>query len=149
MSKVLVFAYGSNLDARQMRARCASARIEARAVLPNHALAFGGFSRRWGGAVASVVPEPGGRVEGLLYLIAPSDLCQLDRHEGTPFTYERISKLVTDERGRRRRAQLYRQSAANFDPWLPQPDYFRVLLLAYERLGFDFAPLATAVGVAS
>jgi hypothetical protein len=99
--------------------------------------------------VASVVPEPGGRVEGLLYLIAPSDLCQLDRHEGTPFTYERISKLVTDERGRRRRAQLYRQSAANFDPWLPQPDYFRVLLLAYERLGFDFAPLATAVGVAS
>jgi hypothetical protein len=26
-----------------MRSRCASARIEARAVLPNHALAFGGF----------------------------------------------------------------------------------------------------------
>jgi gamma-glutamylcyclotransferase len=145
----LVFAYGSNLDCVQMRTRCASARVEARAVLPNHALAFGGRSRRWGGAVASVVPEPGSLVEGLLYRIAPPDLPRLDRHEGTPFAYERVSKLVTDETGRRRRAQLYRQSAANFEPWLPQPEYFLVLLRAYERLGFDFEPLATAVGVSS
>jgi gamma-glutamylcyclotransferase len=149
LKKILVFAYGSNLDTQQMRYRCASARIEARAVLLNHALAFGGFSRRWGGAVASVVPEPGGRVEGLLYRVSPPDLCKLDRHEGTPFAYERISKLVTDHSGRRRRAQLYRQSADHFDPWLPQPDYFGVLLRAYERLGFDLAPLASAVGVAS
>jgi hypothetical protein len=56
---------------------------------------------------------------------------------------------VTDESGRRRRAQVYRQSAGNFDPSLPQPAYFRVLLRAYERLGFDVEPLATAVGVSS
>jgi gamma-glutamylcyclotransferase len=147
MNKILVFAYGSNLDDAQMRGRCASARVESRAVLSNHALAFGGFSRRWGGAVASVVPEPGGWVEGLLYRIAPPDLHKLDRHEGTPFAYQRVAKLVTDERGRRRRAQLYRQSADNFEPWLPQPAYFGVLLRAYERLGFDLAPLAIAVGV--
>lgn len=147
MKKVIVFAYGSNLDDQQMRARCASARIEARAVLPNHALAFGGFSQRWGGAVASVVPEPGARVEGLIYRVTPPDLRTLDRYEGSPFAYERIVKLVTDERGQRRRAQIYRQPAETFEPWLPQPDYFRVLLRAYDRLGFDVAPLATAVGV--
>ena len=112
MRQVIVFAYGSNLDDQQMRSRCASARIEARAVLPNHALAFGGFSQRWGGAVASVVPEPGARVEGLLYRITSPDLRALDRHEGFPFAYERISKLVTDERGRRRRAQVYRHLRA-------------------------------------
>ena len=58
-------------------------------------------------------------------------------------------KLVTDEQGRRRRAQVYRQPADTFEPWLPQPGYFRVLLHAYDRLGFDVEPLATAVGVAS
>jgi len=149
MNKVLIFAYGSNLDDAQMRSRCASAQIEARGVLANHALAFGGYSGRWGGAVASVIPERGAQVEGLLYRITPPDLRELDRHEGTPYAYERISKLVTDERGRRRRAQLYRQPADAFEPWLPHPDYFKVLLRAYDRLGFDVAPLATAVEVAS
>jgi hypothetical protein len=55
MGQVLYFAYGSNLDDEQMRSRCASAQPVARAVLPNYALAFGGFSHRWDGAVASVV----------------------------------------------------------------------------------------------
>ena len=149
MKKVIVFAYGSNLDENQMRSRCASARVETRAVLPNHALAFGGFSHRWGGAVASVIPEPGARVEGLLYGIRPSDLAVLDRYEGSPFAYERLTKLVTDERGRRRRAQVYVQPADSFEPWLPQLAYFRVLLDAYGRLGFDVESLATAVGVES
>ena len=36
-----------------------------------------------------------------------------------------------------------------FEPWRPQPGYFRVLLHAYNRLGFDLEPLVTAVGVAS
>jgi hypothetical protein len=57
-----------------------------------------------------------------------------------------IVQVVTDEQGKRRRVQLYRQSADSFDPWLPQPDYFRVLLRAYKRLGFDLARLASAVG---
>jgi gamma-glutamylcyclotransferase (GGCT)/AIG2-like uncharacterized protein YtfP len=149
MKKVIVFAYGSNLNRKQMRSRCASAQVEARAVLPNHALAFGGFSHRWGGAVASVIPEPGARVEGLLYGIQPAELAVLDRYEGSPFAYERLTKLVTDEHGRRRRAQVYVQPADTFEPWLPQLGYFRVLLRAYGRLGFDVEPLATAVGVES
>ena len=149
MRQVLVFAYGSNLDARQMRSRCASARVEARAVLSNHALAFGGFSQRWGGAVASVLPQRGARVEGVLYRITAPDLRELDRHEGHPFAYQRSAKVVKDERGRRRRAQIYVQPEETFEPWLPQLAYFRVLLNAYGRLGFDVERLAAAVGVAS
>lgn len=149
MKQVMVFAYGSNLDDQQMRSRCASAQVEARAVLPNHALAFGGFSHRWGGAVASVVQQDGERVEGLLYRITAPDLCELDRHEGHPFAYERSTKVVKDEHGRRRRAQVYIQPEDTFEPWLPQLAYFRVLLNAYGRLGFDIEQLAAAVGVES
>jgi hypothetical protein len=36
------FAYGSNLDERQMRARCPEAALLCRATLDNHALVFGG-----------------------------------------------------------------------------------------------------------
>lgn len=149
MQETVVFAYGSNLDDKQMRARCASARVVSVAVLPNHALAFGGFSQRWGGAVASVVRQPGERVEGLLYRITARDLRELDRHEGHPFAYERSLKYVKDEQGRRRRAQVYIQPEDTFEPWLPQTAYFRVLLNAYGRLGFDIERLAAAVGVES
>jgi gamma-glutamylcyclotransferase len=146
MRQVIVFAYGSNLDDRQMRSRCASARVEARAVLPSHALTFGGFSRRWGGAVASLLPQRGAGVEGLLYRIIAPDLRELDRHEGCPFAYERSVMVVKDERGRRRRAHVYIQPEDTFEPRLPQLAYFRVLLNAYGRWGFDVERLAAAVG---
>ena len=51
-------------------------------MLPNHVPAFGGFSQRWGGGVASVVREPGAHVEEFLDRITSPDLRMLDRHEG-------------------------------------------------------------------
>lgn len=149
MNQVLYFAYGSNLDSRQMRARCATAHVEARAVLSNHMLTFGGFSVRWGGAVATVVPAHGAKVEGLLYRLRLADLRALDRHEGHPFAYQRTAMLVRDEHGRRRRAAVYLQPDLGFEPWVPPPSYVRVLRRAYRRLGFDAARLAAAIEVAS
>jgi|SRR5882724_6383617 len=147
MEQVLYFAYGSNLDDGQMRARCASARPVARAVLPNYALAFGGFSHRWGGAVASVLRAQGARVEGLLYELDGVDLRVLDRYEGHPFAYERVIKLVRDEHGRRRRAAVYLQPERDFEPWAPPPGYVGVMRRAYRRLGFDVVPLVRAAQV--
>ena len=147
MNQVMYFAYGSNLDGRQMRARCASAEPEARAVLPNHALAFGGFSRRWGGAVATIVPADGAQVEGLLYRLPPTDLLTLDRYEGCPVAYLRLAKMVTDEHGRRRRAQVYVQPGGGLGLWPPPQGYTRVIRRAYRRLGFDTGRLAAALEV--
>jgi len=142
MGQLMYFAYGSNLDTKQMRSRCASASVDARAVLRNHALAFGGFSARWGGPVATLVPTRGARVEGLLYVLQPADLRSLDRHEGHPFVYDRVKLLVTDEHGRRRRAEVYLQPKPHGGPWSPPPRYARVLRRAYKRLGFDASRLA-------
>jgi gamma-glutamylcyclotransferase len=147
MQRVMYFAYGSNLDGRQMRSRCASAEAAARAVLSNHALAFGGFSRRWGGAVATIVQSRGAEVEGMLYRLSPAELVTLDRYEGCPLSYERLSVLVTDEHGRRRRAQLYRQPGEGFVAWPPQAVYLGVLHRAYKRLGFDMGRLDAALEV--
>lgn len=145
---VMYFAYGSNLDLAQMRERCPSARKEARAVLQGYAIAFGGWSARWGGAVASIVPVLGSRVEGLLYRIEREDLRQLDRFEGCPLAYVRLTKLVTDESERKQRAHVYLQSAEWFEvSKLPSLRYFKQIANAYKRLGFDVEPLAAAVGI--
>jgi gamma-glutamylcyclotransferase len=145
---IMYFAYGSNLDLAQMRERCPSARKEARAVLHGYAIAFGGWSARWGGAVASIVPVRGSRVEGLLYRIDRADLHRLDQFEGCPFAYERLTKLVTDERERELAAHVYLQTAADFEETkLPSRSYFKKIANAYARLGFSFEPLAAAVGI--
>lgn len=149
MNPVLYFAYGSNLDDAQMRARCANAHVVGRGTLPNYALVFGGFSHRWGGAVASVARAKGACVEGLLYELGDVDLRALDRFEGHPFAYERVIKLVLDESGRRRRVMTYLQPEDGFEAWSPPQGYFDVLWHAYARLGFDFEPLARAAGVAT
>ena len=148
MNQVMYFADGSNLDGRQMRARCASAEADVRAILPNHALAFGGFSRRWGGAVATIVPTQGAQVEGLLYRLLTTELFTLDRYEGCPASYKRLAKMVTDEHGRRRRAQLYVQPSDGLGLWAPPPRYTQVIRRAYRQLGFDTGSLAAAIEVA-
>jgi cation transport regulator ChaC len=145
MNTVLYFAYGSNLDEAQMHARCPGARRDTRATLPGHALAFGGFSHRWGGAVASVVRERGRDVAGLLYAVPREEVALLDRFEGSPYAYERLLRIVVDERGRRRRAQLYVQHEADFVRWTPAPAYFAATHRAYLRLGFDRRSLLHAI----
>jgi gamma-glutamylcyclotransferase (GGCT)/AIG2-like uncharacterized protein YtfP len=146
MGSILYFAYGSNLSTRQMRSRCATARVEGRAVLRNYALAFGGFSARWGGPVATIVPVRGAEVDGLLYMLQEADLRSLDRHEGYPLAYLRTKLVVTDERGRHRRAVVYVQTVGGDRERVPSARYVRVLRRAYERLGFDLSRLASAVG---
>ncbi|MFI5298633.1 MAG: gamma-glutamylcyclotransferase family protein [Polyangiales bacterium] len=144
MKTFLTFAYGSNLDEEQMRARCGAVTREARATLCGHALTFGGFSHRWNGSVASVRRARGSEVAGLLYALDAEALRELDRFEGHPFAYERVVRYVVDEHGRRRRAQVYIQPEEGFEPWLPGPEYLAVMARAYRRLGFDRRPLAEA-----
>src|SRR2546430_17609434 len=74
MTQLLYFAYGSNLSVRQMRARCATARVDARAGLRNHALAFGGFSEGWGGPGAPPRPARGAAVDRLSSVLQPGGL---------------------------------------------------------------------------
>jgi gamma-glutamylcyclotransferase (GGCT)/AIG2-like uncharacterized protein YtfP len=143
LAQTVYLAYGSNLSVCQMRARCPGARPIARAVLEGYALAFAGYSRRWGGPVATVVPARGARVHGLLYELPSSDLHTLDRFEGAPVAYERRVRIVLDERGHRRRAHLYVHRDEGGDA-LPPLRYVERIRLAYRRLGFSTSVLPRA-----
>jgi gamma-glutamylcyclotransferase (GGCT)/AIG2-like uncharacterized protein YtfP len=138
------FAYGSNLDAAQMRARCPSAKLLGAAILDGYRLGFAGQSAAWGGGVATVVRDGEGRVPGLLWALCDEDLERLDRFEGHPVAYERRRLLVSVADGARRRAHVYVKDAA--EQSLPTEAYFGVLWRAYRKHGFDELALAMALG---
>jgi gamma-glutamylcyclotransferase (GGCT)/AIG2-like uncharacterized protein YtfP len=104
VSRVHYFAYGSNLDAEQMRRRCPTSRPMGRALLSHHRLDFTHLSARWRGGAADVVPHSGESVWGILYELALRDLPVLDRYEAG---YHRVFLEVRDDRGSTRRAISY------------------------------------------
>lgn len=143
----LVFAYGSNLDDEQMLRRCPSAVDLGRARLRGHRLLFSGFSRGWGGAVATVAPSPKHRVEGALYRVTLADLERLDGHEGTPWCYERLrlSVRLRGSDGRADRdviAEVYVK--ADPTPGCPSRTYLEAIARGYHRLGIKVDGLVDA-----
>lgn len=145
-ASILYFAYGSNLDERQMQHRCAGARSLEVAVLHGYTLSFDGDSRTWRGPVASLDAQSGGRVHGLLYSLEAADLRALDRFEGYPTSYTRVEVEVLGARGATRRALTYMRPPAReqFPRGAPPLPYLELLQRAYQRLGFDLTLLTEA-----
>ena len=96
------FAFGSNLCRAQFAARCPGSRPVSRATLRGWRLAFRGHGH------ADIVRQKGGVVHGALYEVTDGDLAALDRYEGAPVYYHRITVFVKDGDGRMHRALAYK-----------------------------------------
>lgn len=94
---MLYFAYGSNLNRKQMSQLCPDSKPKLLATLPNHKLIFTGWSRQWRGGTASIRPVKGEKVIGGIYDISDRDLRALDKHEGFPAIHDRVNKKVITE----------------------------------------------------
>lgn len=70
------FAYGSNMNLEQMKYRCPAAEVVENVRLENYRLAFRG--RAPGNGVATVLPEKGSYVEGVLWKITEACEKSLD-----------------------------------------------------------------------
>lgn len=79
---MLYFAYGSNMNWRQMRERCPSTRFVGVALLADHKLAFTRKSVNRGCGVADAVREEGRKIWGVVYEIDDLDVGKLDLSEG-------------------------------------------------------------------
>jgi len=88
------FAYGSNLNRKQMRERCPDSNPMFTATLSNYKLVFVGWFRRWRGGVASIKPLRGDRVRGAIYEVSEQCLRRLDRYESD---YNRFKVTVLGE----------------------------------------------------
>lgn len=142
--RVLYFAYGSNLNAAQMLKRCGEVWVVGPATLPGHRLAFGGWSKRRKGGVATVLPAAAAKVDGLLFELTPAGLSRLDVAEGYPDAYGRTLADLWRWSGSTCRAWVYLKDQENFLPAAPSKDYLVKIRREYERHGFDLTALERA-----
>jgi len=76
------FAYGSNMDPKQMATRGPGAVSVGCARLADYELAFVWDSPGWGGGVATVIPSSGREVWGVVWDLTDEHIEALDRYEG-------------------------------------------------------------------
>ena len=101
------FAYGSNLNHKQMNCRCPDNKFIKRVYLGNYKFIYDGYSSNRGGAVANILKSVDNIVWGGLYEISKSDLANLDRREGYPDSYDRKELKVKDDHGNIYKAITY------------------------------------------
>ncbi|HVB57159.1 MAG TPA: DUF2357 domain-containing protein [Candidatus Acidoferrales bacterium] len=107
-SDQLVFAFGSNMDPIQMRARCPDSELLAfRAAAVGWKLCFPRESKKRRGGVGSIMRDPGESVWGIVYSVCGNDLKRLDAYEGVPGHYSRELIEVVQESGARESVWTY------------------------------------------
>lgn len=93
MKTIYYFAYGSNMDMEQMRRRCPGAVCIDTAVLHGWKFALDEVG------YATVVPEAGASVPGLLWTLTDADEAALDTYEGVRSRcYEKVTLSVVPKR---------------------------------------------------
>jgi hypothetical protein len=130
--RTIYFAYGSNLDPEGMRLRAPDSIKLGPAVLRNWRLVFR--------TVADIIPSPGDRVLGGLWILDPVDEESLDLYEGTPTFYEKISVPVTvEDDSLVREVMTYRmvESRSDFSERSPSPGYEECIADGYESFGWN------------
>ncbi len=128
------FAYGSNLNQRQMLERCPASEPKFIATLPNYKLVFVGWSRQWRGGVASIRRFSGERVPGAIYEVSDRDLKRLDSYEGYPSNYNRLNVTVFDEDGEPIKAITYIKSGQSEEAQ-PSKEYLALIQQGYRDWG--------------
>jgi gamma-glutamylcyclotransferase (GGCT)/AIG2-like uncharacterized protein YtfP len=127
---MLYAAYGSNLLAAQMQARCPGATRAGALLLPGFRLAMNRF--------ASAVPEAGALLPVGLWRVTEAHLAALDRYEG-PHAYHRRSVALPDGG----EAWIYLEIAHRPPP--PSADYVARCRTGTEEFGLPMAALDAAL----
>jgi gamma-glutamylcyclotransferase (GGCT)/AIG2-like uncharacterized protein YtfP len=129
----LYSAYGSNLDPEQMRARCPHSPSQGPGWLQGWRLTFGGEDLGWEGALATVVPDPAGRVFVMIYDVPEADESALDEIEFAATGLYRKLKVRVHALEGDRLTWLY--VLDGYEGGLPSARYLGVMADAAERAG--------------
>ena len=140
----LYFAYGSNMNLNQMAFRCPDAEVVDTVRLEGYRLAF--RTNGGGAGVATVVPEEGSCVDGVLWRISEQDEQHLDHYEGFPYLYGKEPVTVTDRNGQQREIMAYTMNSPYRDtPAMPSKAYLEGILNGCRQNGIETAPVLEAV----
>ena len=121
------FAYGSNMNPDRIRQRIPFARAIGKAEIRGWKIT----ERLY----ADIDRAQGGRVEGVLYLLTPSEIRQLDAYEGYPTVYDSFTVNAYLDDGHKVRAITYAMTAKTKAErnGKPYPDSYRILCAVGAR----------------
>lgn len=140
MENLLYFAYGSNMNLGQMAFRCPDGEVVEVVRLEDYRLTFCG-NARWTG-VATVLPQAGSYVDGVLWRISREDEKHLDFYEGYPHLYGKERIWVTGPDGRKREVMAYIMNQTYKDhPVPPSALYLKGILEGCRENGIDPTPI--------
>ena len=125
------FAYGSNLNRKQMLERCPDSKPRFIATLHHYKLVFVGWSRQWRGGTASIKLSRGEKVFGAVYEASERDLRRLDKYEGYPSNYNRLNVTVFSEDGEPMEAITYIKSG-RLEETQPSKEYLAIIQQGYR-----------------
>ena len=128
------FAYGSNMNKKQMQERCGSgARFLGKAHLPGYKFVYDGYSQNWKGAVANIVPSEDEVVWGVLYEVSEDCEKNLDKYEGLGTAYQKKRVFVYDDLGTAYEAFVYLREPQ--EPGKPSEDYVKTVVEGAREAG--------------
>jgi len=130
----LYFAYGSNLNYRQMKKRCLSAEVVSKAKKHNYELCFPIISKKRGNkGVASIKELKGSAVEGVVYRISNNDLMKLDRFEANGLRYLRKKVFVKLKGNIKKLVWTYIANSGHEENYKPGNEYLNLILSGAEQ----------------
>lgn len=122
----LYIAYGSNLNLRQMAARCPSARVYAKGVLNNWTLVYRGAMAN---SHATIIRKRDSTVPVLVWEIQPRDEYRLDIYEGYPRYYFK-KDIMVNIKGKKKKAMAYIMNE-HLLPGRPSTNYIETIRQGY------------------
>lgn len=141
MSKRLYAAYGSNLNIRQMKYRCPTAKLYGTGTIEDYELQFKGQPN---GAFATIALKEGTSVPVAVWEIQPRDEQSLDCYEGYPSHYFK-QDVPVQLGGEEVSAMVYIMNL-KMGFGMPTPHYYQTVLEGYHDCELDTDILDHAVG---
>lgn len=140
-------AYGSNLNIRQMKFRCPTARVVGTAVIDGYELLFKGSKS---GSYLTIEPKEGCEVPVAVWEVQEQDELNLDRYEGYPtFYYKKEMQIVMKgiRTGKERVRDAFVYIMHEDRPHgIPSWHYVETCAAGYKTFGFDESLLLEAIG---
>ena len=131
-------AYGSNMNIKQMKARCPESEIIGNGKLKGWKLVFNVY--------ADVIKgEPDDEVPVVCWHIAENDWERLDIYEGFPIYYVKEIVDIDLDDGRKEKGIVYVMVADRKGIYPPFREYLKICLQGYKDNGIDIKPLHDAL----
>lgn len=143
----LIFSYAANLNPALIASRCSKPESIGLARLPDHALAFFDYSKRWDGGAATLISSPGTDLWGVVYRLSFSDSERLDAwldvHLDGTGDYFLLPTEVIGADGTTHSVMLYRKFYHGGPQQPPSAGYLETILSGAIARGLPAAYIET------